>query len=220
MYSRSNDLYCDVHRPRVRLVAELEGDDWGCSVHRFDVGACKGLQCNQTYIQTENSLENADGQVYYECVKQISYKNIIFNAPDGYLYMPAGCHYTTAWDPQYPCFGGQRWNAFATACPETCHYIPTIVRIAKVSHARWCCFVQISQLTLLLLLRALLQEHCSVKPVARCACPAEKPVWDRMLGCSTRATCDEVYGNPVAVLDDVYKPVRQAEPFPYGWDGK
>jgi len=64
------------------------------------------------------------------------------------------------------------------------------------------------------------QEHCSVLPVPRCECPAETPVWDRLLGCTTREICDETYGPLVESLDDFYKPVRQAEPFPYNWEGK
>ena len=63
------------------------------------------------------------------------------------------------------------------------------------------------------------QDDCSAIPMARCACPEEKPVWDRLLGCTTQEICDEVYGEPVEDLDDIYKPVRQAEPFPYNWDG-
>ena len=102
-------------------------DDWYCGLNRFDVSTCTGLQCNLTYITTENANTNAFGQVYYECVKQISYNGIVFNAPNNYFFMPAGCEYNTAWDAQYPCFGGMKWNAFASGCPTTCHYTPTEV---------------------------------------------------------------------------------------------
>eukprot|EP00750_Incisomonas_marina_P001610 INCI1135.2.p1 GENE.INCI1135.2~~INCI1135.2.p1 ORF type:complete len:265 (+),score=34.95 INCI1135.2:162-956(+) len=168
-------------------VVALE-DDWQCGSDRFDVSTCSGLQCNTTYIQTETSINKANGEVYYECIKQISYNGLIFNAPESYFFIPAGCKYNTAWDAKYACFGGQTWNAFASPCPTTCHYTPT-------------------------------QDDCSAIPMARCACPEEKPVWDRLLGCTTQEICDEVYGEPVEDLDDIYKPVRQAEPFPYNWDG-
>lgn len=131
--SRPSLLGCCPFRACSFFDSEFE-DDWQCGINRFDVSSCQGLQCNITYIQTDNSIAKANGRVYYECVKQISYDGIIFNAPDGYLYMPAGCEYNTAWDPAYPCFGGMEWNAFASACPTTCHYTPTEVRVVATSH--------------------------------------------------------------------------------------
>ena len=103
-------------------------DDWSCGLNRMDVSTCQGLQCNLTYTATETSRTKGNGQVYYECLKQISYDGLIFNAPDNYFYMPAGCEYNTDWDPKYPCFGGMEWNAFGSPCPPTCHFTPTEVR--------------------------------------------------------------------------------------------
>jgi hypothetical protein len=77
-----------------------------------------------TYIATETAVKLAGGAVYFECIKQISYNDIIFNAPDAYVYMPAGCEYNTDWNPQYPCFGGMEWTAFGNPCITTCHYTP------------------------------------------------------------------------------------------------
>lgn len=112
----------------VSVVFAADGEsDWGCGISRFDVSKCEGLRCNETYKATENSLNNAFGKVYFECVKQISYNGLVFNAPNNYFYIPAGCEYNTAWDAQYPCFGGMRWDAFADACPKLCHYTPSEV---------------------------------------------------------------------------------------------
>jgi hypothetical protein len=162
--------------------------DWSCGDSRMDVSTCMGLQCNDVYQATEVSTNTYAGNVYYECVKQISYNDIILNAPSTYFYVPAGCEYNTDWDPKYPCFGGMQWTAIGSPCPTTCHYTPT-------------------------------EEHCSSYLVPRCICPDEKPIWDRLLGCSTRDECNIIYGDIVDNVQDEYQPVRQAEPFPFNWDG-
>ena len=102
-----------------------------------------------------------------------------------YFAVPVGCDYNTNWSPEYPCIGGMEWTAFGKPCLETCHYIPH-------------------------------EDACSPNPIPRCECPEDTPIWDRMLGCTTREICDSHYGDlPELTSEDRFRPVEQAQPFPY-----
>lgn len=99
-----------------------EGEtDWSCTNAQAP-NSCSGLKCDQYHL----------GTVTYGCVfsvfRSVNSETVAGENEGalltGYFAVPVGCTYNENWNPEYPCIGGMEWNAFASACPETCHYIP------------------------------------------------------------------------------------------------